>query len=338
MHTLTLDPREAGRILADTHGLKATAPLVPLGSELASTFRATVGAREVAVKMQASSPKELAVQRWRAAVASRLSAQGHPVPSTLPARDGTIVATATHQGRDVAVTVTEWIPAAPYGELGDALDAVAFGRTLGATAAKLQATLVGAPRPPKPIQHTWAAHTMAETIAEHLPRVTDPEVRDIAERARSIIAETVAPVAAELPRVLVHQDLHDSNVLATPAGEIAAIIDFDDMLVGWRVAEPAIAAAYLARHSTDPAAAVAAVAAGWESVLPFTEAERAAYPALVVGRLALNATVWHVRATGDRADYARLRGTGTLATCAALLAGASSGTLATDGQAEAAGA
>ena len=319
MHTLTLTPREAARLLAETHGLKASEPLVPLGSELASTFHATIGAREVAVKLQASSPKELAVQRWRAAVASRLSAQGHPVPSTLPARDGTIVGTITHNAGEVAITVSEWIAGTPYGELGEQLDTVAFGHALGSAAARLQATLVGAQRPPRPIQHPWAAHTMAETLTAHLPRITDATIAEIVASALDLLERVVTPVAAELPNTLVHQDLHDSNVLADADGGIAAFIDFDDMLVGWRVAEPAIAAAYLARHTDDPRAAVDAVAAGWEAALPFTEAERRAYRALVLARLALNAVIWHVRAGDDRTAYGELRSAGTVHTFHALL-------------------
>ncbi|QYM75521.1 phosphotransferase [Leucobacter luti] len=100
------------------------------------------------------------------------------------------------------------------------------------------------------------------------PRITDATIAEIAASALDLLARVVTPVAAELPNTLVHQDLHDSNVLADADGGIAAFIDFDDMLVGWRVAEPAIAAAYLARHTDDPRAAVDAVAAGWEAALP----------------------------------------------------------------------
>lgn len=318
MQTLTVTPREAARILSETHGLKATGELIPLGSELASTFKATAGSRDYAVKIQASGPKELPVQLWRATVASRLSAQGHPVPPTLPTRERTMVGTATHTGRPIAVTVSEWIAGTPYGEIGDQLDTVSFGRALGSAAAKLQSSLIGSPRPPRPITHTWAAHTMAETIEAHLPRVTDLEIREIAARALDILGHTIAPVAGDLPKVLVHQDLHDSNVLADTEGGIAALLDFDDMLVGWRVAEPAIAAAYLARHASDPRGAVSAVSAGWEASLPFTDAERHAYRAMVLARLALNAVVWNVRAGDDRAAYAELRSAGTEATFHAL--------------------
>lgn len=334
--TLSLDPSEAAALLLRTHGIAATAPLQPLGSELASTFHAhgilPGGApAELAVKIQASDPDETAVQRWRAEIAQRLADAGAPVPATVPAQDGTLLGSEARRdsepgGSDerVAVTVTRWIPATPYGALragmsDPGLNTTAFGFALGAEAARMQQTLAAAPPPPRAITHTWAAETMDAVIQAHLPDVASPRVRRIAVAARALLAREVAPQAARLPRALVHQDLHDSNVLADSAGRVAAILDFDDMLVGWRVAEPSIAAAYLARHAADPAAAVAAVAAGWESILPFTPAERAVFQPLVLARLALNITVWHVRlghdtagsADGDRADYAELRSTGS---------------------------
>ncbi|SJN12631.1 aminotransferase, class III [Leucobacter sp. 7(1)] len=344
--TLTLDPREAAAILQRTHGITLTEPLHPLGSELASTFRARgslPGAEptDLAVKFQASDSTELAVQRWRAEVSQSLSDAGAPVPATVTAQDGTLVGTAprSHAGTDdqadpVAVTVTSWVDASPYGALhteqpGTALDTTAFGCALGAEAARMQQILATAPPPPQSITHTWAAETMDAVIQAHLPDVTNPRVRRIAEQARALLAREVAPLAPDLPRTLVHQDLHDSNVLADAAGRVAAILDFDDMLVGWRVAEPTVAAAYLARHAARPEDAVAAVAAGWESVLPFTPAEREVFTPLVLARLALNITVWHVRVQGagaeqdttaDRADYARMRSTGSEDTFAALLA------------------
>lgn len=329
MPALTLSPRDAADLLTATHGIEADVPLAPLGSELASTFRAESGGRRYAVKMQASDRDECEVQRWRADVADHLHARGHPVPRLLPVLPdreaaGGSVALVEHGGRLVAVTVSEWVDAVPYGELGGALTAseateateatdgiIGFGRALGALAARMQADLATAPRPPRPIAHAWAAHTTAATIAEHLTRVSDAGIRDVARLALELHERTIPPIEARLPRALVHQDLHDSNVLARPDGTIAAVIDFDDMLLGWRIAEPAIAAAYLSRHAPDPVEAVAAVAEGWESELPFTEAERFAFPAVVLARLALNASVWNVRMAEDRAGYARMRQTGS---------------------------
>lgn len=320
--TLTLSQAEAAPLLEHTHGLVVEQPLTPLGSELASTFRAVAAGQSLAVKMQASSAGELPVQTWRATVAAHLTRLGQPVPRIVPALDGALVGSTTHEGTAVAVTVSEWVDAAPYGEVGASLDKVAFATELGATAARLQRALESAPRPHIELQHTWAAHTMSDVLSDHLPRVTDPEVRSLAEAGLALLSEHVDPIGAALPRSLVHQDLHDSNVLARRSGSIAAVIDFDDMLVGWRVAEPAIAAAYLARHAADPVGVVDAVAKAWEATVPFTAEERTAYPALVRARLALNATVWNARRGGERDAYANMRSGGTVRTFEALMGAA----------------
>ena len=333
MDTLSLMPAEAAALLARSHGIDARA-LRALGSELASTFRASSDLGDLAVKIQRSWAAEAPLQAWRAEIAERLAEAAHPVPSTIRSLTGALVAfercDTTDETRPtesgsrsgppprplpvsgVAITVTRWIDAggaAPYATLG--LPA-AFGTTLGRAAAELQGTLATLPRPPRPISHTWAAHTMAETIRRHLDRVSRPDVRRAGSRALEIHDRHVAPVADRLPWALVHQDLHDDNVLATPDGRIAGLIDFDDMLVGWRIAEPAIAAAYFARTLDDPVAGVAAVAAGWAAAGPVTAAERAVLAPLAAMRLALNAVVWDSRSGDDRHGYAADRSRGSL--------------------------
>lgn len=317
MQPLSLTPARATEALRATHGIDAES-LTPLGSELSSTFRARAGSELLAVKMQPTDAAELPVQRWRAGVAELLHDAGHPIPALRGALDGSAVGVRQGDPGPVAVTVSEWVDALPYGELPVP---GGFGRSLGLAAGRMQADLARAPRPPHEIDHTWAAHTTPATIAGHLDRVTDDGLREIARIALQLHTTLVAPVETELPRALVHQDLHDSNVLAHPDGSIAAIIDFDDMLVGWRVAEPAIAAAYLSRHTREPTAAVAEVAEGWETEVPFTAAERQAYLPVVLARLALNAVVWHTRlGDDDRSAYARMRSQGSEAAFRALLA------------------
>lgn len=309
MIELTLTPAEATAILRGTHGIAAES-MRPLGSELASTFAAQSSEGRLAVKMQGSSPSEAPVQRWRALVSDELTRLGHPVPALRQALDGGLIAAALHEGTPVQVLAMDWVDAAPYGAI---VVPDTFGVTLGRVAARLQHDLLEMPRPPHEITHTWDSRESAAVIAEHLPLIDDAEILAVGEAALAVHERLIAPVADELPLALVHQDLHDSNVLATAAGEVAAIIDFDDMLVGWRVAEPAIAAGYLARNSADPVRAVLGVAEGWESEIPFTDAERRAFPAIATVRLALNTVVWQARMQSNRGAYAGARSNGSLA-------------------------
>lgn len=309
MIELTLTAAEAAAILQRTHAIEAGS-LRALGSEFASTFSAQTSAGHLAVKMQGSNADEAPVQRWRALVADELATRGHPVPALLRAVDGSLIAAATHLGEPVQVLAMSWVDAAPYGTITVPDH---FGVTLGQVAARLQHDLCEMPRPPREISHTWDSRVTADVIAAHLPLIDDAEVIAVGEAALALHERFIAPVAPSLPLALVHQDLHDSNVLATPAGEVAAIIDFDDMLVGWRVAEPAIAAGYLARSSADPVRALQSVAEGWEREIAFTDAERRAFPAIATVRLALNTVVWQARMQSDRGAYAGARSSGSLA-------------------------
>lgn len=317
---LSLSPAEAAALLYASHGIAAR-NFRALGSELASTFRANSELGDLAVKIQRTNPVEASQQLWRAEIAAHLTRSDHPVPATVRTSAGALVGfgrVESEPSMDVAIIVTQWIDAAPYATLD--LPA-SFGHILGHAAASLQLTLADRPTPPHPIVHPWAAHTMAETIQHHLTGTTLAEVHDAGARALEIHTRHVAPVAARLPWSLVHQDLHDDNVLATPDGHIAGIIDFDDMLVGWRVAEPAIAAAYFARTLGDPIAGVRAVAAGWDAVLSLTPAEHAALRPLAAMRLALNAVIWDSRSAGERQGYAADRSRGSLPAFAAVASG-----------------
>ena len=317
MDALSLSSAQAALLLRDSHGIAAR-NFRALGSELASTFRVSSELGELAVKIQRTNPFEAAQQRWRADISEHLTRTDHPVPEAIRASSGALVGfgrVESEPSTDVAIIVTRWINAAPYATLDLP---VTFGHVLGRTAAQVQLTLAERPAPPHPIAHPWAAHTMAETIQHHLAGTTLPEVHAAGSHALDIYNRHVESVAAHLPWSLVHQDLHDDNVLATPDGRIAAIIDFDDMLVGWRVAEPAIASAYFARTVGDPIAGIRAVAAGWDAVVPLTPAERSALVPLAAMRLALNAVIWDSRSAGDRHGYAADRSRGSLPAFAAV--------------------
>lgn len=299
-----------------THDLRVTR-IERLGSELASTFRIEASGSTYAAKLQSAADGEGAVTRWRSEVMHQLSAHAHPVPALLMTRSGETVGFTDVDGAPISVQVMDWIPATPYGEMP--VD-MRLGAGLGRAAAAMHLTLQHMPLPPARITHAWDACRVDDVIDQHLSRVQDPEIRRIGSAALDLHARHIAPLREELPVTLVHQDLHDANVLVDAQGEVAAILDFDDMLVGWRVAEPAILAAYLARNLSDPTEAIRDVAAGWSEIVPFTEAEQAVLASLAAVRLALNCVVWSTRTGTDRAAYAHARQRGSARAFTALAA------------------
>ncbi|WP_448640203.1 phosphotransferase [Geodermatophilus sp. URMC 63] len=289
--------------------------------ELATICRVEdVAGRVLAVKVVHDEEQQRAVLEWRTAVMTDLAGRGQPVPGIVPDRSGTAVSGADAGGTPVLVVVEEWLTGVP-------LHAAAVDRDLlrevGGTAARLSAALATAPPPPPGLTHVWEASRGRRTILQALPDVRDPEVGELAAAAADGFAADVAPHLAELPRAVVHQDLHDANLLVGRAGgrpRVTGVLDFGDMLTGLRVAELAVAAGYAARLTDDPLRGLLDVVAGWGGQASLDEVEARVVLPLARTRLAVNAAVWAARSSGTRAAYAAARSARSLPALRALLA------------------
>jgi hydroxylysine kinase len=186
-------------------------------------------------------------------------------------------------------------------------------RAVGETAARVSVALDGLD-PPAPTCHAWELIRAGDTLRGVVGQVPDRRVA----AALDVFERDLRPLFDRLPWTIVHHDLHDSNLLVG-AGRITGILDFGDLTYGPRLAELAVAAAYAARNTADPHAAVLEVAAGWASVLPLTAEETQGLLPAVVTRLATNVAVWASRATGPRAQYATARAAGSVDALEALL-------------------
>ena len=108
-----------------------------------------------------------------------------------------------------------------------------------------------------------------------------------------------------------HQDLNDFNVLVAENAKgqlkVSGIIDFGDTLDSIRVAEVVVAGAYSMLRQQDPLGALAAVVAGFNSVVPLTILERSVIFPLAAARLCLNACTWTKRTIMDPGPYGASR-------------------------------
>ena len=291
-----------------------------VSGEVATVCRTRVGDRLLAVKALPGSPDDGHLVRWQTAAVETLARAGLPVPPVVPARDGAPVHESRAAGRTVFTVVSIWLTDPPLAEVAvdDALlDAV------GEVAGRVAVAMTEVPGPPVPTQHEWELARTADVIRSVLPRVEDAHVASTARSVADLHDATVGLLLPDLPRSVVHHDLHDANLLVgtTSAGTrgVTGILDFGDMVEGPRIAEYVVAAAYAARNATDPVAALLRVAAGWHRFLPLTDEERDVLLPGAQSRLALNAAVWAARATGPRSAYASSRSTGTMATLERLL-------------------
>lgn len=120
------------------------------------------------------------------------------------------------------------------------------------------------------------------------------------------IAET-KPLVEAMPSSVIHGDANPMNLFfAEEQGRwvLSGLIDFGDMSVSPRIADPAIAASYLMRRTDDPVAAAEALLASFHRVLPLSRGEIEIFLELIRLRLActvVNAT--RNRVAGEDDDY-----------------------------------
>lgn len=192
---------------------------------------------------------------------------------------------------------------------------------LGATAARVTSALEGFAAPNFPATHHWDVTRSGEAIRECL--TAGPELVD-SHGAATVLGwfTEIEPVLRELPRVMLHQDLNDNNVLVEVrdgAQVISGVLDFNDALRGPRVAELAIAGAYAMLRKDDPLQALGHVVAGYHAVTPLASTEIDLIYTLAAARLCVQVLTWTVRGRTNPTAYGSMRMRHTLPTLERLL-------------------
>ncbi len=139
----------------------------------------------------------------------------------------------------------------------------------------------------------WDLLYADRTLRRHIHLIEDEEARATIEQVLKTYTTHTLPRLAALPRQLIHNDANDHNILVGPpdargVAPVSGLIDFGDCVMGPRVVDLAVAAAYLALDRTDPVAAVREVTAAWHEEWPLTETEIELIPWLVRTRLAVS--------------------------------------------------
>ena len=119
---------------------------------------------------------------------------------------------------------------------------------------------------------------------------------------------TILPALRALPQQVIHGDISKSNTVVSQDDETAihGVLDFGDLCKAPRVVELAVAASYaLDAETGDLQAALARVAAGYESILSLSEAEKALIPDLIIARLVQRIVIseWRASHFPNNRDY-----------------------------------
>ncbi len=163
---------------------------------------------------------------------------------------------------------------------------------LGKLLAELDRSLADFDHPHLDRDFPWRMDSAAEIVRERFGDLS--QGHDLVAATLQRAERRLEAVRGALPECVIHNDANDYNVMAVASlrgARLAGLIDFGDVVRGWRVAEVAVAATYAMMGLRDPLEAACAIAGGYSSIARLTEAEFRALTPLVALRLCLSVSV-----------------------------------------------
>ncbi|MGV9195416.1 phosphotransferase [Microbacterium sp. MC2] len=247
--------------------------------------------------------------QWQRLLFDRLAGAdlGFQTPALVRDRAGGETARLAFDDVRAEAIMLTWVDGEPLSSASIQPDA-AMLHDLGRISAVLTSHLANIDAPYGRRTHPWRMSHVRAVISDaldlNLPRTVRRQIDGILD-----FHDHHVPDFGRLPQATVHQDLNRHNVTVDPEDPraILGVIDFNDAVRTARVADIAIAVASAAYDQEHPLEAMAATAAGYQSVLQLTDAEREALLPLAVSRLAASWLVWARRADGDADSYAGVR-------------------------------
>lgn len=307
--------------LVDRHYGTRVHEVAFLGGEIDRNYRlsTTDGATYLArLQLPVHNAAEL---HWQEAILMHLLGKdiGAAVPTIVGTTDGSLHVPFESGSAHGVLRVLNWVSGTELNKI--AHHSPALLNQLGATAARVTLALDGFTAPNFPATHHWDVTRSGEAIRECL--AMSPELVD-SHGAATVLGwfSEIEPVLRDLPRVMVHQDLNDNNVLVElrdGVQVISGVLDFNDALCGPRVAEPAIAGAYAMLRKDDPLQALGHVIAGYHTVTPLAPTEIDVIYPLAAARLCVQVLTWTVRGRTNPTAYGSMRMRHTLPTLERLL-------------------
>lgn len=156
--------------------------------------------------------------------------------------------------------------------LDDCVATPAIARQLGNRLAKLDIALASFSHPGDSQVLLWDSQRAGE-LRSLLVHVDDVSMRRDLESVLNDFDQNVKPALPALPHQVIHNDVHNENILIGDDSEIAGIIDFGDMLMAPRIQDVSTAAAYLRSDGDDPLELIAPLVAAYIEANPLQPAE-----------------------------------------------------------------
>lgn len=297
-HAPTFSIADAARIAAERYGRVGAAR--ELTSERDQNFLIEDRASGPIVLKIANAREERALLEAQQVVLGRLAEHDLATPRVVPSITGDLLTEIEggERRRHLVWAVTE-------------LPGVLLARqrhrppelyeSLGSAIGQLNKALAEITHPALHRDLNWDLSCAADRVAQARPMIADAALGNAVDVVLERVQRHVTPRAHQLQRSVIHNDLNDHNILVGPeAGDgsrltridhVTGIIDFGDMLHGWRIADLAIAAAYAMLDAPDPLAVLAALVRGAGNEMGYDVVELDALFALAGLRLALSACI-----------------------------------------------
>ncbi|HNX97110.1 MAG TPA: phosphotransferase, partial [Candidatus Aminicenantes bacterium] len=282
-----LSPERALGLLARHYALSGT--LEPLPSERDQNFRLTTAAGARYVFKIANAQEDRALLEAQQEAMARVAERHGPGPRVIPGAQGATLFECEEDGRRHLCWLVEWLPGHPLAEIGTIPPGL--WHELGAGLARLDQALAGGPPSALDRDFCWNLAGAERIVSQALPTIADQELRGAMQTLRA----GVRPEFFSLRRQVIHNDANDFNVLidlprdtSRQPARLAGFIDFGDLGVGPRVADPAIAVAYAMLGRADPLAVAGEIVAGYHRQSPLADEEFAALFGLACLRLCLS--------------------------------------------------
>jgi Ser/Thr protein kinase RdoA (MazF antagonist) len=281
-----LTEHEVRMIVRELYDLEGD--IQPLRGERSHNTRITSAGGEFVLRVASAGEPDAMIEFHAAALRHIADRAGHlPVAKMIPAADGSWVPSIVRHGVRHRVRLETFLPGVTFDErqIVPAPALTEIGALLGRVARALADF-------DHPAAHGFMPWDIANGLTgdDALRAGLRPDAVILVTRARSRLA-AAGEAMRSLPRQVVHNDGHAGNVLRSGPDAVSptGLIDFGDLVHTVTVADLAVCGASFAPHQPDPAAALAAIVAGYHSEHPLSVDERAAVPDLVMARLVLSA-------------------------------------------------
>jgi 4-aminobutyrate aminotransferase-like enzyme/Ser/Thr protein kinase RdoA (MazF antagonist) len=277
----------ATRLAQEIYGLPAAARSLP-GEYDDNFYLLTADSREFVLKVM-HPVREDAFVDMQCGVLTHLAARAPQLalPRVIPSATGqSFTRMAWESDMSRLVWMLSFLPGATLAETQP--HAPELLRSLGRLLGELDLTLLDFAHPATQRFLKWDL-SRSNWARDYLGHIPSTERRALAKKFLNLFEEEAVPLFPHLRRSVIHGDANDHNALVDlQTGRVVSVIDFGDMHEGFRVAEPAVAAAYAILGEQNILAAAGAVLSGYHEVCPLKEEEIAAFFALMAARLAVS--------------------------------------------------